>query len=116
MSDGLNHMFPKDVQVSDDELLDYLNNRLTPAQRADLEQRLAASDFFTDAEEGLQLVQHKETVPQAVAQINRNFIEKLRSKRHKPARPAPSLSLIIISTLLILALIVFAFLVILKMK
>jgi anti-sigma factor RsiW len=116
MSEGLKHIFNKDAQVSDEEMLNYLNNRLSPAERAELEQRMASSELFTDAEEGLQLLQHKENVPQLVNQINRRLVDQLRKKRHTPAKPAPSLTLVLITTLLLLLLIVLAYLVLLNMK
>ncbi len=116
MSDGLKHIFNNDVQVSEEEMLNYLNNRLAPEEKAELEQRMAASDLFTDAEEGLQLLSKKQDAPQLVAQINRRLIEQLRKKRHTSVKPPPSLSLIIITTLVVLLLIVLAFFVILKMN
>ncbi|HMO31933.1 MAG TPA: hypothetical protein PKE63_00245 [Lacibacter sp.] len=116
MNERLLHIIRESGEVSEQELLDYIHNRLSPEQRHAVEERLAAHELLSDAEEGLELIQDKNQLPEVVARLNRQLAGQLREKRHQPRRPLPSMGLLIMATFLILLLIVMAFFVIYNLQ
>ena len=116
MSDKLLDILNKRDDLTEQELLQYLQGNLTPEERNAVEQRLAASEMMSDAEEGLRMADATKT-SYAVNDINRKLAQQLQQQRRKrKQKPAPNQSLTIIATFLILVLIVLAFLVIYKMR
>lgn len=117
MSDKLLDILKEHDDLSEQELMDYLMGHLTPQERQEIEQRLAASEMMSDAEEGLSQVQNKEQLNHTVAQINKQLTKQLQDRRkRKSSWEKPNQGLIIVATFVILVLIVIAFIVIMKMK
>jgi anti-sigma factor RsiW len=117
MSDKLLDILKDHADISEQEMMNYLEGRLTPEERQSVEERLAASDMLADAEEGLSQLKNKEEIPTVVADLNRRLAQQLLQQRRKrKPRELPSQSFIILSTFLILVLIVLAFVVIYKMQ
>ena len=117
MSDKLLDILKDQADISEQELIQYLNGTLTPEERHEIEKRLAASDMLADAEEGLSQLKNKENVHTVVTDINKQLYQQLRQRRSKNKYPLiPNQSLLIITTFLILVLIVIAFVVIYKMQ
>lgn len=116
MSDPLLDILKKHDELGDEELLNYLMGHLTPEERRAVEERLAASEMHSDAEEGLSSVQNKEQIKSIVNNLNRQLADELRKKRKQKRKPLPNLSLYIAATFLLLVLIVLAFLVIYKVQ
>lgn len=102
--------------VNEQQLLDYLNNRLDATQRAVIEQQLQASEMMQDAREGLQLINNKAALPEILARINRNLITQLQKKRRRTPKALPSQQLLLTTVLILLLLVVLAFVVIFRMK
>lgn len=116
MADNLLDILNQRDDLTEQELLKYLQGNLTPEERNAVEQRLSSSEMFSDAEEGLRLADEKK-MQRAVADLNKQLSLQLQQQRRKRKhRPVPNQSLLIITTFLILVLIVLAFLVIYKMK
>lgn len=116
MADNLLDILNQRDDLTEQELLQYLQGNLTPEERNAVEQRLASSDMMSDAEEGLRMADEKK-MQHAVADLNKQLAFQLQQQRRKRKhRPVPNQSLIIVTTFLILVLIVLGFLVIYKMK
>jgi anti-sigma factor RsiW len=116
MADNLLDILNQRDDLTEQELLQYLQGNLTPEERNAVEQRLASSDMMSDAEEGLRMADEKK-MRHAVADLNKQLAFQLQQQRRKRKhRPVPNQSLIIVTTFLILVLIVLGFLVIYKMK
>ncbi|MFN4285903.1 MAG: hypothetical protein ACK4E8_08055 [Lacibacter sp.] len=117
MNEQTQHTNPDNTPwVSEEELLNYLNNRLSAAERQSVEERLAQSELLQDAKEGLELMENKSALPGVVARLNRNLIRQLQQKRRKPRMPLPSQQLLVMVVLLLLLLLSLAFFVILRLK
>lgn len=95
--------------VSDRQLMDYLNGKLTDAERHELEKLMAADGMNDDALEGLELIENKQQIAQHHAEINKALGDKLKQKKQTRQRrklPQMQLSIIITAALLALALLV----------
>lgn len=116
MADNLLDILNQRDDLTEQELLQYLQGNLTPEERNAVEQRLSSSDMMSDAEEGLRMADEKK-MRHAVADLNKQLSLQLQQQRRKRThKPIPNQSLIIVTTFLILVLIVLGFLVIYKMK
>lgn len=116
MADNLLDILNQRDDLTEQELLQYLQGNLTPEERNAVEQRLSSSDMMSDAEEGLRMADDKK-MRHAVADLNKQLSLQLQQQRRKRThKPIPNQSLIIVTTFLILVLIVLGFLVIYKMK
>ncbi len=116
MSDKLLDILKEHPELNEQELMDYLMGHLTPQERHEIEQRLTESELFADAEEGLSQLKNKERIQSVVADLNKQLATQLQQRRRKKRKELPGQSLIILTTFIILALIVIAFLVIYKMQ
>lgn len=117
MSDKLLDILKNEADISEQEMMNYLEGKLTPEERRSVEERLAASDMLADAEEGLSQLQNKKELPAVVAGLNQQLAQQLKQQRRKRKRKElPNQSLIILTTFIILLLIVIAFVVIYKMQ
>ncbi len=116
MSDNLLDILKDDDNISEQELLKYLEGKLSPEERHELEKRIVSSEMMSDAEEGLSQVKNKEDVPVAVADINRRLASQLHKRRHKKLREIPAQTLTIMATFIILLLIILAYFVIYRLK
>ena len=98
--------------IDQDILLRYLQGRLSPEQRHEVEKQLLENDFNEDAIEGLQEIHDKEQIPYIVEKLNRDLRKKTEKKklRHEKLRiknqPWLYISILILIILLVLAYIV----------
>ncbi len=116
MANNLLDILNQRDDLTEEELLQYLQGNLTPEERNAVEQRLASSDMMSDAEEGLRLADEKK-MRHAVADLNKQLSLQLQQQRRKRKhKPIPNQSLVIITTFIVLLLIVLAYLVIYKMR
>lgn len=116
MSDNLLDILQKRDDLTEQELLNYLQEKLTPEERRAVEEKLADSEMMSDAEEGLRMADAAKT-NFAVNDINRKLAQQLQQQRRKrKQKPMPNQSLVIVATFLILVLIVLAYLVIFKLN
>lgn len=116
MADNLLDILNQRDDLTEQELLNYLQGTLTPEERNAVEQRLSSSDMMSDAEEGLRMADEKK-MKNAVADLNKQLALQLQQQRRKRKhKPIPNQSLVIITTFLVLLLVVLAYLVIYKMR
>lgn len=116
MKDKLQNKLKQQSGWSEKDLWDYFNGTLSPEKQHELEYNLSSSDFLQDAEEGLNAMKEKETIKRTVHHINHTLSRQIKKKSHNHKNPFSSLPLLIISTFLLLALIVLAFLVLYKLS
>jgi anti-sigma factor RsiW len=94
-----------DQHVSEEQLMDYLNGKLTDAERHELEKMMAADAMQDDALEGLELVENKKQLARHHADINMGLHEKLKEKKQtRKRRNLPQQQLFIIITAAVIAL------------
>ncbi|RXK62120.1 hypothetical protein ESA94_03650 [Lacibacter luteus] len=116
MGDNLLDILKQRDDLTEQELLQYLQGDLTPEERRAVEEKLADSEMMSDAEEGLRMADTAKT-NFAVNDINRKLAQQLQQQRRKrKQKPVPNQSLVIVATFLILVLIVLAYLVIYKIR
>ncbi len=116
MNERLLNILKEQGAVSEQQLLDYLNGRLSAEEQHEIEMRLAEHELMSDAEEGLAMVKHKDQLDSVTAQLNANLTDQLKKRRKRKRRDLPNQSLLITTTFIILVLIVIAFMVIYKMR
>lgn len=86
-------------------LLDYIEGRLTEADKREVEKLLADSPFDSDALEGLEQVQQKDRLPGVVQDINRQLVKQLQTRRRRPYKKLPDINLPLTVTIIILILV-----------
>ena len=70
-------------EISEQELLAYVQGTSTPDEKHKIEKLLAESEFANDAAEGLDLIKNKEQIPFVLNDLNRHLVKKLVKKRRK---------------------------------
>jgi anti-sigma factor RsiW len=111
MSDAWNDILG-DGQVPDQrKLIDYLEGRLSPEERHEVERLLAGTPFSDEAMEGLGMVKDRERLPAITAELNSHLQQRLRKKKagKVPTLRIPDRSLVLILTVTLLVLIMLAF-------
>lgn len=116
MNERLLNILKEQGEVSEQQLLDYINGKLSAEERHAIEMRLAEHEMLIDAEEGLALVKDKQQLDSVTAQLNAQLTEQLKKRRKRKRRELPNQGLLITTTFIILVLIVIAFMVIYKMR
>jgi len=67
--------------IDHQQLMDYLQGRLSPEECHEVEKMMAENDLFNDAIEGLQGVRDKKDIQTYVEQMNRGLKKNLTKKR-----------------------------------
>lgn len=96
------------------KLLDYLENKLSPEERHEVERLLIDSDFESDAAEGLEQVIEKHDLPVVINQLNKRLIKKLHGRRKKLLKKKPPELMIPVVTTIIILLLVLMFYILLR--
>lgn len=103
--------------INEATLMLYLQGKLDPAQRHEIEKQLLDSEFDEDALEGLQEMQDKEQIPYIVEKLNRDLRKKTgRRKQRRERMRIKDQPWLYISILILFLLIVLAFMVILRLR
>lgn len=76
------------LQVSDDDLMNYLDGKLSDQESHELEAIMADSPFVNDAVEGLQSFDQKEKLQHLVEQLNKDLQQKVADKKQRKAKRA----------------------------
>lgn len=82
MADWKTILSENEHQPGDEELLNYLRDELSEAQKHDFEQKTLDSAFINDALEGLQSVKSQH-LPEFTAQINKKLQQQLADKKQR---------------------------------
>ncbi|HMG81404.1 MAG TPA: hypothetical protein VK559_00080 [Ferruginibacter sp.] len=108
MSDDLKDILSNDNKNIDNrQLMDYLNDQLSGANKHTVEKNMANDDFTNDAIEGLQEFKATKDIPLLVEQLNKELQKKTaknksrREKRRWKDQPYTYIAIIIILLLLI---------------
>lgn len=104
MRKGMSSIFEEQDCLSENQLMDYLNGRLSEQQMHSVEAHIADCDFCSDALDGLMQVQNKDQIPIIVRQIHNHVRHhlKMRRVRKKKVKMYVWLSAVVIILLIIL--------------
>ncbi|WP_346238056.1 hypothetical protein ABDK00_003165 [Niabella insulamsoli] len=81
MQDELKHILSdKKEAISREQLLQYLNGEMEPAEKHDFEQKIIDDPFEADALEGLDELQDKKRIELIVDDLNRSLRKKTAKK------------------------------------
>ena len=72
--------------IDNQQLMEYLNGKLSALDRHDIEKMMADSDLMNDAVEGLQGVKDKKDIQVYVDQLNASLQKNLQKKKHRRER------------------------------
>jgi hypothetical protein len=116
MNNDLLNILSQSKDIDQQQLLDYLQQNLSPEERHEIEKLLVDADFESDAAEGLQQVQNKSNLPVVMKELNRKLIKKLaqRRKRASGKKPLPNILIPVVTTIIILLLILMFYLLLKK--
>jgi hypothetical protein len=105
----------EDIEQAD--LLKYVNNDLNNEELNELEQKITADDFASDAAEGLQNIANKKDIPLYLFELNKNLQKKINVKKDKrKKRLLTNQPWVYFAAVLILLLLIIGFIVINKFK
>ena len=103
--------------ISEQQLLDYINNKLSQKERNDVELKMTESNFVHDAIEGLGNFNNKKNIEQVVHELNHHLHKQTGIKKHrKHRRKMNEQGLIIVAIIVILLLIMFGYFVIKELR
>lgn len=106
-------IFKKEPDLSQEELLRYLNKDLLEDEMNSIEQKMAVSAFENDALEGLEQFKNKESIVEITNTLNQQLKKQLsRNSKRKKKRKIQDQQWLIVSILVILLLSVAGYLLI----
>lgn len=106
----LKDILHQDEEMSQEELLRYLEGNLTPEERFAIEKKMADSVFINDAVEGLQEFQDKQKLQQYASQLNLQLKKQTaKEKKRKLKKGIKDQNWVLISIVTILLLCVLAY-------
>ncbi len=103
-------------EAGQEKLLEYLNRQLDEAGRHEFEKQLLDDEFMSDAAEGLELVENKESIPALVQKLNTGLKDQLSSRKNKRKVLFFNQPWTYVAIILILLLVVVAYLVLKRMN
>jgi anti-sigma factor RsiW len=83
MNEEYNDLFTTTQCPTQQQLLDYVQGRLTPEQQHEVEMHLADCELCSEAVEGLAAFQQKEQIPVWLQQMRNQMLRKLRSRKRR---------------------------------
>lgn len=116
MSDEVNDMLsPDDQKITDQQLLDYMNNKLPANENHIIEKEIIDSPFINDAVEGLAAFKNQPDLLKIASQLNGNLHKHLLAKKKKRLLSiAANEPFIILAIIITIAVIILGYLMILK--
>jgi ferric-dicitrate binding protein FerR (iron transport regulator) len=113
MSDWKDILSGKEEHANEDELIKYLEGKLSEEEKHTFERKTADSELMNDAVEGLSQFKSKQQLNEYVEQLNKNLHNQLdQRKKRKEKRKLKDNPWILVAVLLILALAIIAFVVV----
>lgn len=96
---------------SQQELLDYVQGKLSPAARHEVEMHLADCELCSDALEGLSAIQHKEKIPGWLREMRAQLLKKLhlRFRRRRKRDSYIYIAIAILAVMILLLAIFWAY-------
>ncbi|WP_143308856.1 anti-sigma factor family protein [Chitinophaga vietnamensis] len=104
MNEHFNDIFITTGCPSQQQLLDYVQGRLSPEEQHEVEMHLADCDLCSEALEGLAAIKDKEKIPGWLREMKWSLLKKLRS-RYRQRRKSENhiyLTVIILAILFLL--------------
>ena len=74
-------ILPHQQAPGEDELIQYLQENLSPEEMHEIEMQMADSAFVNDAVEGLQAFQDKKNITKLTQELNRELLKKTSKKK-----------------------------------
>ena len=113
--DLLNILANSSKDIDNQQLMDYLSGKLSDSEKHEVEMQLPDNEFMKDAIEGLENVKDKQDIHFLVEQLNRELHKKLLQKKaRKQKRKLLQQRWVYAAIILILALVIAAWLMIIK--
>ncbi len=106
-------IFKKEQELSEEELLQYLNKDISEDEMNSIEQKMAASAFENDALEGLEQFKNKENIIEITNSLNQQLKKHIsRNNKRKKKRKIQDQQWLIVAILAVLLLSVAGYLLI----
>lgn len=83
MNEKFTDIFTETACPSQDQLLAYVQDKLSPQERHQVEQHMADCEMCSEAVEGLMAITQKEQIPGWLRQAKWNVLAQLRKKTHR---------------------------------
>lgn len=83
MNEAYNDLFTTTKCPTQQELLDYVQGRLTPQQQHEVEKHLADCTLCSEAVEGLAAFEQKEKIPVWLREMKWQMLRKLRTRKRR---------------------------------
>ena len=113
LKDILSHL---SGEIDQETLLLYLQDKLTPEKRHELEKQVADNEFVSDALDGLQQIKDKQQISYMVEMLNRDLKKKVEKKKQRREKlKLPDQTTLYITIVILLLLIVLSYFVIHRM-
>lgn len=116
MSDEINDMLSqRDKDISNQKLLDYLNNKLPAEEEHDLEKHIIDTPFVNDAVEGLGAFKNRSDLLKIADQLNGDLRKQLQAKKKKRLLGfSANQPIIILAIIITIALVILGYLIIIR--
>lgn len=108
-----NNIFKKEADVSEEELLQYLNREISDAEMQAIEEKMADSAFHQDAIEGLAQFKNKSSIQSTTNTLNQQLSKQVsRNNKRRKKRTLENQQWVIIVVLAVLMLSIVGYLLI----
>lgn len=101
MNDAYNDLFTATQCPSQQELLDYVQGKLSPEKQHEVELHLSDCELCSEAVEGLSAFEKKEIIPVYLRQMKWQMMKKLRNRKQKQDQIAGHTQLAIICIIIL---------------
>ncbi len=101
---NVDNIWNADDELNEDQLRDYLNNKLSQEEAHNIEKKMADSAFINDGVEGLQQFSSAEKINAFTSQINEDLHHKLNTKKTRDKKNIQNFSWEIITVIAVLLL------------
>jgi hypothetical protein len=117
MSDDLKDILSNEhPEIDQETLMLYLQGKLTPEQKHEVEKQLMKGDFEEEAMEGLNEFKDKEQIQYTVEALNRDLKKKTeKKKKRREKMKLPDQTWIVVSVVIVLLLVIVSYVVIKKL-
>ena len=114
MSDDLKDILSNEhPEIDQETMMLYLQGKLTPEQKYEVEKRMMQGDFEEEAMEGLQAFNDKEQIQYTIEALNRDLKKKTEKKQKRRDKlKLPDQTWIVISVVIVLLLVIVSYFVI----
>lgn len=102
---NLKNIFNKEAELSEEDVLKYLNSDISEAEKHAIEEKMAASDFHHDALEGLHQFKDKKNILTLTNSLNQQLKKQIRRsgkrKKKRKLQDQQWMLLVVLSVLLL---------------